>query len=92
MLLANNLSFERSGKSLFRDLDLSVSPNKIIQIRGRNGIGKTTLIKILSGIILPKTGDIYWNGKNIHKNPYNFFKNLALVMDTNTSKNELAND
>ena len=74
---------------LFNNLDLSVSSNKIIQIRGRNGIGKTTLIKILSNIMLPKTGDIYWNGKNIHKNSNDFFKNLSLVMDTNTSKNDM---
>ena len=89
MLLANNLSFERSGRYLFKNLDLSVSSNKIIQIRGRNGIGKTTLIKILSNIMLPKSGDIYWNGKNIHKNSSDFFNNLSLVMDTNTSKNDM---
>ena len=89
MLLANNLSFERSGRCLFKNLDLSVSSNKIIQIRGRNGVGKTTLIKILSNIMLPKSGDIYWNGKNINKNSSDFFNNLSLVMDTNTSKNDM---
>ena len=89
MLLANNLSFERSGKCLFQKLDLSVPPQKIIQIRGRNGIGKTTLIKILSNIMLPTTGEIYWNGKNIRKNTNDFFKNLVLILDNNTSKNDL---
>ena len=89
MLLANNLSFERSGKYLFQNLNLSISPCKIIQIRGRNGIGKTTLIKILSNILIPKTGDIYWNGKNIRKNTNYFFKNLTLVMDINTSKDDM---
>ena len=89
MLIANNLSFERSGQYLFRNLDLAVPSHKIIQIRGRNGIGKTTLIKILSNILFPKTGDIYWNGKNIHKNTNDFFKNLTLIMDINTSKDDL---
>ena len=89
MLLAKNLSFERSGKCLFQNLDLSVPPRKIIQIKGRNGVGKTTLIKILSNILIPKTGDIYWNGKNIRKDTNDFFKNLTLVMDTNTSKNDM---
>ena len=89
MLLVNNLSFERSGKYLFQNLDFSAPPNTIIQIRGRNGIGKTTLIKIISNILLPKTGDIYWNGKNIYKDSIDFFKNLTLIMDTNTSKNDM---
>ena len=89
MLIANNLSFERSGRYLFQNLDFSVPPHKIIQIRGRNGIGKTTLIKILSNILFPKTGDVYWNGKNIRKNTNYFFKNLTLVMDINTSKNDM---
>lgn len=89
MLIANNLSFERSGKYLFQNLDLSVPSKKIIQIRGRNGVGKTTLIKILSNIFYPTTGDIYWNGKNIQKNTNEFFKNLSLIMDNNTSKNDM---
>ena len=89
MLLANNLSFKRLDKYLFQNLDLSVSPNKITQIIGRNGVGKTTLIKILSNIIYPNTGGVYWNGKNIRKNPIDFFKNLTLIMDTNTSKDDM---
>ena len=89
MLIANNLSFERSGRYLFQNVDLSVPSHKIIQIRGRNGIGKTTLINILSNIMPPTTGEIYWNGKNIRNNTNDFFKNLVLIMDNNTSKNDL---
>jgi len=58
MLIANNLSIKLGGKSLFQDLNLSVPPRKIIQVKGRNGVGKTTLIKILSNIIMPRTGEI----------------------------------
>ena len=89
MLLANNLSYKYTEKYLFQNLDISVLPKKIIQIRGKNGVGKTTLIKILSNIIVPNTGDIYWNGKNIYKNTNYYFNNLSLILDTNTSKNEL---
>jgi heme ABC exporter ATP-binding subunit CcmA len=89
MLLANNLLFKRLGKTIFQNLNISLPPKKIIQIKGRNGIGKTTLIKILSHIILPTSGDIFWNAKNILKNSEIFFKNLTLVMDTNTSKKDM---
>ena len=89
MLLANNLSFHRNDKIIFNELDISVSPKKIIHLRGRNGIGKTTLIKILVNMLLPSTGEIYWNGKNIKKNLSEFFSNLTYIMDTQTSKNEM---
>ena len=89
MLLANNLSFKRFSKTIFNNVDISLAPNNITQIKGRNGIGKTTLIKILSNILIPTTGDIYWNGQNIKKAPYMFFKNLTYIMDTNTSKKNM---
>ncbi len=90
MLLANNLSFTRNNKYIFSGLDLSVSPNKIIHITGRNGIGKTTLIKILANMLVPNTGEIYWNGKNIKKNLKDFFNNLTYIMDVQSSKEEMS--
>ena len=89
MLLANNLVFKRLEKNIFKNLNISLPPSKIIQIKGRNGIGKTSLIKILSHIIYPTSGDIYWNGKNISKDSENYFKNLTLIMDINTSKKDM---
>ena len=89
MLLANNISFKYSERFLFKNLDISAPPKTIIQIKGRNGIGKTTLIKILSNILIPTTGEIYWNGKNIYKNTRYFFNNLTLIMDINTSKEDM---
>tara|TARA_Y100000590_G_scaffold456666_1_gene607706 strand:- start:442 stop:1059 length:618 start_codon:yes stop_codon:yes gene_type:complete len=89
MLLANNLSFSRNNKEIFNDLNLSISPNKIVHIAGRNGIGKTTLIKILANVLIPKTGEIYWNGKSLKKNIKEFLNNLTYIMDIQTSKNEM---
>ena len=68
MLLANNLSFKRNQKEIFKELSISLPPKKIIHLKGRNGIGKTTLIKILVNMLLPSTGEVYWNGKNIKHN------------------------
>ena len=89
MLLANNLSFKRGQKEIFKELNISLAPKKIIHLKGQNGIGKTTLIKILVNILIPNTGEIYWNGKNVKKNLSEFFANLTYIMDAQTSKNEL---
>ena len=89
MLLANNLSFKRGRKEIFQEMSISLPPKKIIHLKGRNGIGKTTFIKVLVNMLFPTTGEIYWNGKNIKKNLYEFFANLTYIMDVQTSKNEL---
>ena len=89
MLLANNLSFKRGQKEIFKELSISLSPKKIIHLKGKNGIGKTTLIKILVNMLIPTTGEIYLNGKKVKKNLNEFFANLTYIMDIQTSKKEL---
>jgi len=89
MLLVKNLSFYRNQKIIFENIDLSLSPNKIIHLKGSNGVGKTTLLKILTKSLIPQKGEIFWQGKNIFKNPGNYFRNLTYIMDINTSKKEL---
>ena len=89
MLLANNLSFKRGRKEIFQEMNISLPPKKIIHLKGRNGIGKTTLIKTLVNMLFPTTGEIYWSGKNIKKNLYEFYANLTYIMDVQTSKKEL---
>ncbi|PPR46045.1 MAG: Cytochrome c biogenesis ATP-binding export protein CcmA [Alphaproteobacteria bacterium MarineAlpha5_Bin8] len=90
MLLANNLSFRRENQTIFNSLDLSLSPKKIIHLYGNNGVGKTTLIKILADVLNSDSGEIYWNGKNIKKNTYEYFSNLTYIMDSNTSNNQMS--
>ena len=84
MLLANNITFKRDNKTILSNLNISISPKKIIHLTGKNGAGKTTFLKILTNILQPDTGEIYWNGKNIKKNPFNFYRHLTLIMDNQT--------
>ena len=90
MLLANNISFTRNNKKILDNINLSLPPKKIIHLTGNNGVGKTTLLKILSNIIQPNEGDIFWNGKNIKKTPYEFYNDLTFIMDTQTSNMNLS--
>ena len=89
MLLVNNLSFKRGRREIFKKLNISLPPKKIIHLKGQNGIGKTTLIKILVNMLHPATGEIYWNGKNVKKNLNKFYSDLTYIMDIQTSKNEM---
>ena len=89
MLLVNNLSFSRNGIKIFEDLNLSIGNRQIIQIKGKNGSGKTTFLQVILNILEPKAGEIFWEGKNIKKNIFNFYNQTTFIMDQNTSTREL---
>ena len=90
MLLINNLSFSRNETKIFENLNLSLSNKKIIQIKGRNGSGKTTFLKVILNILEPNNGEIIWKGKNIKKNIFDFYSQTTFIMDNNTSTRELS--
>ena len=90
MLLINNLSFSRNETKIFENLNLSLSNNKMIQIKGRNGSGKTTFLKVILNILEPMGGEIIWKGKNIKKNIFDFYNQTTFIMDNNTSTRELS--
>ena len=89
MLLINNLSFYRNDIKIFENLNLSLSNKQIIQIKGRNGSGKTTFLQNVLNILEPKSGEIFWGGKNIKKNIFDLYNNTTFIMDQNTSTREL---
>jgi heme exporter protein A len=90
MLLINNLSFSRNETKIFENLNLSLSNKKIIQIKGRNGSGKTTFLKVILNILESNNGEIIWKGKNIKKNIFDFYNQATFIMDNNTSTRELS--
>ena len=89
MLLINNLSFTRNETKIFENLSLSLNNKQMIQIKGRNGSGKTTFLKVILNILEPNSGEIIWKGSNIKKNIFDFYNQTTFIMDNNTSTREL---
>lgn len=58
LIVANNLSKTLNGKQLFKGLDVLLSPGKRLGIVGKNGTGKTTLLKILAKQLTPDVGTL----------------------------------
>ncbi|MGL6150488.1 MAG: cytochrome c biogenesis heme-transporting ATPase CcmA, partial [Aeromonas sobria] len=52
-------------RTLFEHLSFSVSPGDLVQIEGPNGVGKTSLLRLLTGLSQPFAGEVRWNGENI---------------------------
>lgn len=90
MLLINNLSFSRNKTKIFENLNLSLNNKGIMQIKGKNGSGKTTFLKVILNILEPESGEIIWKGKNIKKNIFDFYNQTTFIMDNNTSTRELS--
>ena len=55
----------RDDRVLFSGLDFNLGSGQTLLLEGRNGSGKTSLLRILCGIRLPETGSINWNGEDI---------------------------
>lgn len=65
MLELKNICFSADGKKIIDDLSLKIDDSRLIVITGPNGGGKSTLAKIIAGIITPDSGKIYLDGKDI---------------------------
>ena len=61
MLSARGLSCIRGERRLFSEVDLVVNPGEWVHVRGQNGVGKTSLLRILVGLATAESGQIYWN-------------------------------
>ena len=90
MLLINNLSFFRDDNLIFENLNLSLGNGQITQIRGKNGCGKTTFLKVILNLLTSKTGEIFWEGQNVKKNIFNFYNQITYISDHNTSTRKLS--
>jgi urea transport system ATP-binding protein len=71
MLEAKNINQYYGGSHILRGLDLQVRPGRVTVLLGRNGVGKTTLLKSLMGLVPIKTGTIEFDGRPIQRaTPY----------------------
>ncbi len=89
MLIVKDLSIERLDKKIFENISLSLAPGNITILKGKNGSGKTTLLKAILNIIEPSFGSIYWKGKLLKKNLYDFYNNITYIPDTTSSLKKL---
>lgn len=69
MLKLENISYEvqdkEEQKGILYNLDLTINDNEFVVITGPNGGGKSTLAKVIAGIIQPTDGHIYFNNKDV---------------------------
>jgi heme exporter protein A len=68
-LNARALDCERGGRLVFTGLDFSLAPGGALVLRGANGSGKSSLLRILAGLLRPAGGAIEWAGAPVSEDP-----------------------
>ena len=90
MLEAINVGCIRGSRRLFKDLNFSVESGGAIEVRGPNGSGKTSLLRILCGLASPAEGEVRWQGKTIRSLGEEYFGAIAYLAHQNGVKDELS--
>lgn len=65
MLELRDLSGERGRRRLYAGLNASVAPGRLLHVQGANGAGKTSLLRMLGGLLNPADGHVLWQGRPI---------------------------
>ena len=65
LIEVKNLTFKRGSRVIYDNLNLQVQKGKITAIMGPSGIGKTTLLKLIGGQLMPERGEILFDGQDI---------------------------
>ena len=68
-LTAESLACRRGNRVLFTELSLNLAPGDLLVLRGANGAGKTSLLRLLTGLSRPAAGRVLWNGAAITRDP-----------------------
>ena len=83
MITVKNLSLKIQKDVILSDIDLHIERGKITGLVGRNGCGKTMLMKCITGFVKPTQGEIIFDGKKIG-DEIDFPKNTGIIIETPT--------
>jgi heme exporter protein A len=90
LLETRELSCIRNDRLLFERLDLSLAPGEMLVVEGPNGCGKTSLLRILTGLRLADSGAVLWRGEAVDRLGGDYFEQVAYVGHHDGIKHELS--
>jgi len=89
MLTANELACERGERLLFKNLGFELGHGEALLVRGGNGHGKTSLLRILCGLSVPAAGVVRWRGDSISRAHEQYGREMAYIGHANGIKDDL---
>ncbi len=89
MLQGISLACVRGDRELFKDINFSLEAGGLMQVRGPNGSGKTSLLRMLCGLSNPAAGEILWSGTSIRDLNGDYFAAMTYIGHLSGTKDDL---
>ena len=89
MLDAISLGCTRGERSLFENIGFSIAGGQLLRVAGANGSGKTSLLRILCGLLTPSNGEVRWHGRAILAAREEYHRELAYIGHLNGLKDDM---
>lgn len=89
MLTAQGLACLRGDRLLFKNVGFELSAGGLMYVLGENGSGKSSLLRLLCGLLTPEDGEVFWNGKSIKHDAESYQADLIYVGHLNGLKDDL---
>lgn len=86
----NDLACDRGSRRLFAGLSLRVNAGELLRVRGANGAGKTSLLRMVCGLLLPTQGQVLWRGLPLASQREEFGRDLVYLGHAAALKDELS--
>ena len=90
LLQTCNLSCMRNDRLLFEHLEIELAAGQMLVVEGPNGCGKTSLLRILTGLRLADGGEVLWRGEPIDRLAGDYFEQVNYVGHHDGVKHELS--
>ncbi len=90
LLEARNLTLWRGDRCLFENLSFELAAGELVHLRGPNGCGKTSLLRVICGLTLPETGEVLWRNTKVLSSRTDFHAEMSYVGHRESLKAELS--
>jgi heme exporter protein A len=88
-IAAQDLACSRGERRLFSGLNFALRPGEALLIQGGNGQGKTSLLRLLTGLASPAEGEVKWHGMALQQTQETFHRDMAYIGHLNGIKDDL---
>jgi len=89
LLAGEGLELWRGELRLFSGVTFELRAGELLHIVGPNGCGKTSLLRVICGLTLPETGEVYWRSKKLQRNRADFHASTCYLGHRESLKADL---